>query len=1024
MLIAAAVAAVSAALISPTYLRCEMQSDPVGIGTPTPRFSWLLEARDRKKHDLRQTHYRILVASSTRALAADRGDLWDSGKVSSSDTFGIRYAGAPLVSNQLCFWKVRVTDQEGNDSEWSRTARFSVGLLQQSDWKAQWIGFDAPLIALPLDVFEGATWIWTDGRPVFEKKFDAIAGLASARIRVTVDDQFVLYLNGAEIARSDGSTDAWRKPALIDVTKLLKPGENAIRLEGVNTGGIGAALFGLEMYDGGGARTVVQSDTTWMVPGSTVNAVAKYGDGPWGRISDGKLVLPAPRELRHKFDVSKKVRRATLYGSALGLIDMQINDKPVSKDLFAPGWTDYNKRVYAMAYDVTRMMKGGANEIGCTIGDGWYAGYVGYGHMREHYGRSPRALMQLEIEFEDGTRESIASSADWQASVGPILESDFLMGELYDARLAGSDRAWSPVVVGSPLSPVIEMFPGDPVREFEALKPKSVKESQPGVYILDLGQNIAGFARLKVRGDAGQKITLRFAERLNRDGSFYTDNLRGARAIDTYICRGGGVETWQPSFTFHGFQYIEVSGLKSAPKGDEIIGIAISSETPLAGKIETSDAMINQLVSNAWWTQKMNFIDIPTDCPQRDERLGWTGDAQAYIRTACMLDDVHAFFTKWLVSLDDAQRADGQFPMVAPLKVADGDGGPAWADAGVICPWTIYDVYGDLELLARHYGPMKKFVDFYVARGTDLMPPKQFHCFGDWLNINDPTPSEVIYMAYFAGSALLVSQSAAALGNTADASHYKQLYSAVREKFQEHFVAEDGSVGYGNIKRSQCGSILALAFDLVSGDMRKKVANVLIEQIESRGWHLSTGFVGTRDIMNVLSKVGRNDVAFRLLHNKTFPSWGFTIENGATSIWERWDGWTPEKGFQDPGMNSFAHYAFGAVVGWIFAQPAGIKNADPGFRSIVLAPQIDPNLKWLKSQYDSISGRIESEWKVNRDRIEYRFVVPPNVRAEIRLPAQLVGSSKKLLNIGSEIEPIFNVGSGEYRFVSAIPTNG
>ncbi|MFZ4509301.1 MAG: family 78 glycoside hydrolase catalytic domain, partial [Fimbriimonas sp.] len=574
-----------------------------------------------------------------------------------------------------------------------------------------------------------------------------------------------------------------------------------------------------------------------------------------------------------------------------------------------------------------------------------------------------------------------------------------------------------PVDTGAEMNPAVEAFPGQPVRPFAELRAKTITEPTKGAYVLNLGQNIAGYARLRVEGTKGQKITLRFAERLSPDGNIYTTNLRGARTIDTYTCRGGGVETWEPRFTFHGFQYIEVTGLGRKPKPDEVVAIAVSSDTPTVGKIETSDRMINQLVSNAWWTQRMNFIDVPTDCPQRDERLGWTGDAQAYVRTATMLTDVEPFFDKWLVTLDDAQRADGQFPMVAPVKVAGDDGGPAWADAGVICPWTIYDVYGNEALLRRHYPQMKKFVDFCQKRSTPkLLPPAQFHCFGDWLNINSPTPNEVIYTAYFAGSARILSQAAGRLGNRADEAKYRDLYEKIRSAFQDAYVSPDGRVR----GESQCAYVLALGFDLLDEARVPLASKLLVADIEKRGWHLSTGFVGTRDIMHVLSKIGRNDVAFRLLHNKTFPSWGFTIVNGATSIWERWDGWTPDKGFQDAGMNSFSHYAFGAVVGWVMAQPAGIQNLEPGFRVVKVAPQIDPNLKWLRASYDSVRGLVRSEWKVQGSKLTLRVVVPPNVRAEIHVPAtSVVAPAEAGSGSAAGKVTIYRVGSGDYTFVGS-----
>ena len=403
------------------------------------------------------------------------------------------------------------------------------------------------------------------------------------------------------------------------------------------------------------------------------------------------------------------------------------------------------------------------------LADGWYSGYIGWDKKRDHYGQHPRYRAQLHIEYADGSAEDFGSSPDWKAATGPILGADILKGENYDARreITGWDTPkfdaskWDAVSTGATWSPVIQPHPGPPIRIIQEFKAKEITEPEPGVYVLNLGQNFAGVARLKIRGSAGQKITLRFAERLKPDGTIYTANLRSATATDSYICRGKGVETWMPRFTYHGFQYIEVTGLEQKPKPDTVVGLALSSDTPVVGKFDCDDPMLNKLHSNIYWTQRANFMDVPTDCPQRDERLGWTGDAQVYIRTATLNTDVQPFFTKWLVDLQDAQRSDGQFPMVAPLVVAGNDGGPAWADAGVICPWTIYEVYGDRRELARHYASMCRYVEFCRDRCTpDLLPPAKFHCFGDWLNIHDDTPRDVIYTAYFAHSTRLTARAA------------------------------------------------------------------------------------------------------------------------------------------------------------------------------------------------------------------------------------------------------------------------
>ncbi|MEI8281219.1 MAG: family 78 glycoside hydrolase catalytic domain [Armatimonadota bacterium] len=720
----------------------------------------------------------------------------------------------------------------------------------------------------------------------------------------------------------------------------------------------------------------------------------------------GDHLLPPPAYLRQNFLVTKSIKRAVLHCSAFGMAEFHVNGKKVGNEYFMPGWTDYEKRVYYHSYDITQSLVKGNNAVGAILGDGWYTGYVGFGANRDHYGKHTRVIAQIEIEYNDGSRVSVPTNRSWKASSGPIAYSDFLMGEHYDARDEVSDWAkptfddskWEAVDTGAVSKGKLEAFPSNPVRAFETVKPISLSEPKPGVYVYNLGQNLAGFVRLKIHGMRGQKLVIRHAERLNPDNTVYTTNLRSAVSTDTYICKGDGVEVWEPKFTFHGFQYVEVTGLTEKPGMDLIEGIAISSDAKLGGHLETSDSMLNKLVSNAYWTQRMNFIDIPTDCPQRDERLGWTGDAQAFIRTACMVTDVQPFFTKWLVDLDDGQRADGQFPMVAPVKVAGNDGGPAWADAGVICPWTIYDVYGDKQLLAKHYPNMKRYVEFCRNRSTpDLMPPAQFHCFGDWVSINANTPTDVIFLAYFAYSTHLVAESARALGLMDEAAHYDELCTTLKANFNSHFVEADGTVK-GN---TQCSYVLAFAFDLLNDGNRENAKAKFIHSIEERNWLLSTGFVGTRDIMNALTKIGRNDIALRLLHNTDFPSWGFSIKNGATSIWERWDGWTPEKGFQDPGMNSFAHYAFGAVVGWMYREVGGINNASAGFNQIQIKPLLDPKLDWVKSSYESVHGPVKVSWKKSGEGHSVSVDVPPNTTALVWL-----GDEKT------------TVGSGHHEFMA------
>lgn len=702
--------------------------------------------------------------------------------------------------------------------------------------------------------------------------------------------------------------------------------------------------------------------------------------------------LPPPSLFRHEFPVDKTLHRATLYAAALGLVDMYVNGQPVHEERFISGWTDYDKRVYYRAFDVTELLESGKNALGGVLADGWFSGYVGWGNRRDLYGRSPRLRAQLHLEFTDGTSADVATGPDWKATRGPWTSADFLKGESYDARrelvgwtTSGFDASsWQPVNVGAEVKPVLQSHPAAPVVPFAELRPVHMTQPRPGAYVFDMGQNFAGVVRLKVRGKPGQTIVLRFAERLQDDGNVYTTNLRAATSTDTYVCRGDGVETWEPRFTFHGFQFVEVTGLDEEPDLDLLTGVALSSATPTAGDFSCSNKMLNQLYSNIVWTQRANYIDLPTDCPQRDERLGWTGDAQIYVHSATLNSDVAAFFTKWLVDLDDGQLPDGQYPRVAPSKVADEEGGPAWADAGVICPWTMYQAYGDRQVLEQHYDSMARFVASYENRSRPgPLPPERFHAFGDWLSVRANTPRDVIYMAYFAHSTRLMAQIADVLGKPDDVKRYRELLEQIRTSFQQTYVDADGRIR-GD---TQTCYVLAIAYGLLTPEQAKRAAEYLVERIRERDWHLSSGFVGTKDLMLVLAKIGRNDVACRLALNETYPSWGFSIANGATSIWERWNGWTPDAGFADPGMNSFSHYSFGAVYQWMAENIGGIRADAPGYERLIIAPQPGGDLTSARTIYNSIRGRIESEWNLAPDRFVLTVIIPANTTARITLPA-------------------------------------
>ena len=1044
----------AAAPLPPVLLRCEYQANPSGIDETAPRLSWQVTSKQR---DERQTAWEVLVADSEAALAHDEGNFWDSGKVAGDDTTAIVYGGRALASGEVCHWKARVWDKDGKASDWSEPAVWTMGLLDQNEWRGEWIGYDKMRQGGEIKApFAGAKWIWFGGDTfpdvpkgkrefMSELKIPNSARVARAELLVVAAGRVNFDLNGQPVEMSHSSKDNGR---LVDVAPLMQPGANMVRaeVENAKTGPAGLIAQLTVTTEDGQTYTLV-TDGTWRATdnggadwknrpiGPTewppCQVIGPAGCAPWGELTYTPLLLPPPPYLRTEFNVSKKIQRATLYATALGLADFHLNGQLVSEDRFTPGWTDYTKRVHYRAYDVTKLLRQGRNALGAILADGWYSGYVAWGQKRDRYGKKPRLRAQLQIDYSDGSHDIIASGPEWKASTGAIKSADFLMGESFDARLTQKwsepgfdDGKWDSVVTGAEMEPVIQAHPGPPVRVFAEVEPKSITQVRPGVYVFDMGQNFAGVARLKTKGEPGQKITLRFAERLNPDGGVYTVNLRGAMATDTYICRGHGTETWEPRFTYHGFQYVEVTGLKKRPSKETITGLALSSATTDAGKFECSDPMLNRLAQNTYWTQRANFMDIPTDCPQRDERLGWMGDAQVYIRTATLHEDAQAFFTKWLMDVEDAQRNDGEYSKVAPLLAGQDDGGPAWADAGVICPWTVYDVYGDTRILEKHYKSMARFIDFCKNRSTPgLLPPEKFHCYGDWLNIKDETPKPVIGTAYFACSTRLMARIAAALGKTDDAVMYNDLFEKIKAAFNRAYVGPEGRIE-GD---TQTDYVLALSFDLLDAGRQKQAAQYLVENIEKRGWHLSTGFVGTKSLMLALAGIGRNDVAWRLIHNDTFPSWGFSIRHGATSIWERWDGWTPEKGFQDPGMNSFAHYSFGAVYQWMVENIGGIQSDGPAYKHIVIAPQPDDKLTFADTTYNSIRGPIETHWKKVGRHFRLRVTIPANTTATVVMPAaegssvfesgRRVGKAPGVKFIRRDAgAAVFEVASGTYDF--------
>ncbi|HJS20278.1 MAG TPA: family 78 glycoside hydrolase catalytic domain, partial [Anaerolineales bacterium] len=823
-----------------------------------PRLSWQMQSERR---GARQTAYQILVAPSEANLDIDSGLLWDSGKIQSDQSIHVPYGGSSLDSGQRVYWKVRVWDEAGEEPE-SSSAWWEMGLLEDTDWEAEWVG--APFY--------------------------------------------------------------------------------------------------------GGPRTS----------------------------------SPAPY-LRKEFRLQKQVVSARLYATAIGLYECYLNGSRVGDALLAPGWTDYSKHIQYQTQDVTELLQSGTNAIGAILGDGWGAGHIAW-VGRQRYADRPQLLAQIVLTYEDGSKEIIVTDKSWKVTSGPILESDLLMGESYDARreLTGwskpgfDDSAWYSVVVFTDHGSALVATNGPEVKRQEELRSVNIRKIPDFVnprWIFDMGQNMVGWIRLRVRGNSGRTITMRYAEALNPDGTLYTNNLRTARNTDHYTLKGEEEEIWEPRFTFHGFRFVELFGFPGTPNEDTVTGIVVHSEMAQTGTFECSDPLINQLQHNIVWGQKGNFVDVPTDCPQRDERLGWTGDAQVFIRTAAFNMNVAGFFTRWTRDLEDAQFPDGAYPAVAPNPGAwpIGDGGPAWADAGVICPWMIYQCYGDTRLLEERYESMQRFIEFlsqtsrHGIRGYEGYTG--WHGFGDWLALDGSdgreggTSKELIGTAFFAHSTRLMADIARILEKEEDALRFKTLSDEARAAFVRRFVHEDGTIRGG----TQTSYILALHFNLLPDELRSRAAAELVRKIQERDNHLSTGFVGTPYINWVLSEVGYLDTAYALLKQTTWPSWLYSVTQGATTIWERWDGWTHDKGFQDPSMNSFNHYAYGAIGDWMYAVIGGIDSdpEEPGYKHIIMHPQPGGGLTSARAELQSMYGTIRSAWTLTDGNFNWQIDIPANTNATI-----------------------------------------
>jgi alpha-L-rhamnosidase len=700
--------------------------------------------------------------------------------------------------------------------------------------------------------------------------------------------------------------------------------------------------------------------------------------------------------LRRSFRLRAAPRRARAYVTALGFVELCINGVVVGEDRMAPGWTDYRQRIQYRTADVTGLLHAGGNVISARLGRGWFAGEVA-SFGAEQYGDVPALLVQLEVDLVEGGTVVVATDATWRAHPGPLASDDLLLGESIDARdeprgwldPGYDDAAWQPVALraGPGGRLVAARDPG--VRVVAELAPRAVTKPGAGRHLVDLGQNIAGHARIRATEPAGTTIRIRHGEVLDDAGELYVANLRSAKATDTYTFRGDGEEVVEPRFTSHGFRYAEVAGLTGDLRPDQIRGVAVSSMGTPIGSFACSDELVNAIHDNVVWGIRGGLVGLPTDCPQRDERLGWTADAAAFVEPALFLGaDAAALFERWLIDLGDAQLPSGAYPDVAPSVGVTGSGNSGWADAGVLIPWLVHRQTGDRRVLERQFDSMQRYVQFLEAdhaRGI-----RHGGRYGDWLALEGPTSLELIGTAYLAEAARSFVRIARVLGREAESANARRLAAAATAAFRRRFVTTGGTLR----EETQAGYALALAFDLIPAAGRRAAAARLAALIEAAGSHLLTGFLGTTVVLEVLSTMGHHELATRLVRQDRFPSWGFQVRSGATTIWERWDGWTPERGFADPGMNSFNHAAFGTVAAWLHERLAGLAPGTPGYGTMLVRPRPAAGIAWARATHESAHGIHGVEWRSSDAGLEVTLDVPPNTFAEVVLPDDVRGERR------------------------------
>ena len=1031
------------------HMTVEYTAESLGVDVSAPRFGWQMQTA---RKGAAQQAYQIQVTD-------DKGTLvWDSGVVADSHSQGILYEGEALKPRTGYNWSVTVTDERGK----KQTARsfFETSLLSKSDtdpaWNgALWIGGDAsamPFEPQYLSVFRLRFSVEADGPAAF------LYGAGDWRL--SGEHAMKLAFDGRKLTVSregypgEDVSFEYALPAskgVRNVELASVSGMTSITVDGVqvvtglnlNPAGLGGDYtaypelcdIGFEAAEGVSARFSEIEVQNYRLPRHTLATV------PDVTVSGETRMVELPRtgltQLQREFSLDKPVAKARIYMTARGVYDLYMNGVRVSEDYLNPGLTQYNKTHFYQVYDVTSALKQGQNTLGCVLGEGWWSGNISFSPENWNYWGDRQALLgQLIVTYADGSEEAIVTDTSWQwTNDGPCRYGSIFQGEIYDATKEAS--AWK-AACEVPLEEIISHEPagiglmswpaaddyssfrlvaqeGLPVRENRVLTAQSVKKTEKGTYIYDMGQNMPGVARITFRGlEPGTKVKIRYAEVLYPDlpeyagmaGEMMLENLRSAMVQDVYVAKGG-TETYQPRFTYHGYQFVEIEGIDSQLRLKDVQGVVLSTIDKITLDFKSDNALLNRFVENVKWSSLANVFSVPTDCPQRNERMGWSGDLSVFCPALSYVFDGTTFFRRHLTALRDNVNADGVYPAIAP--VGGGFGGPLWESVGITMPWRNYLQYGDVDALWEHYPSMERYMDQLLATYFDSTDG-HYRAHGSWADLGDWLGFEVrknenplIFDCYLVYELNLLAKMAQAIGK--DATRWQDALQERKAYISEHYFNADGTSKRlnGNTVDTQTSYVLPLVFDILDEPLKGKVVDQLERVVTAPGpgddrktygpYSLMTGFIGTPWIAYALSDSGHADLAYRMLLNEAFPSWLYPVTQGATTIWERLNSLTAENGFGgNNSMNSFNHYAFGSVLDWMMERSLGIcpDEREPGFHHFILRPVPDPTgqLNEASGHYDSHYGHIESSWKRSGNRIRYEFTIPANTSATLILPGE------------------------------------